>query len=184
MLNCAGKNSREPIQDASSSQLSLHDRSSPAKSYRSETNSLDLDADVFLSSTDELNGDGPIEFTAPREKRGPAHQTINWLNKKLPSSPRHTHGEGKRSCDEHVLVPPVLVDGELTSSYQYLTPSICRKSEKEKSSTLSKLMGKPPEILIKKRPKESPLKAMYEATVRNPCSIPTTPSRNTLPFSR
>ena len=165
MLNCT--KSRSSTTGASTSHLIPRCQTTPSSNPQSETCSLDLDADVF-SSTDDLTDDRGIEFVATRDKKkkSPANQTITWLNKRIPGSPRKQLNEARRSGDNHVMTPPVLVDGAPTSNYSYLTP-MCGTTEKEqKSSTLSKLIGKPPDYSHRKRPKESPLKAMYEATVQ------------------
>ena len=139
---------------------------SPCHNTHSETSSVDLDVDVF-SSVDDLTDDRGIEFVASRDKKGksPVHQTITWINKRIPHSPAR-RSEKCRSGDNHVLTPPVLLNGVPTSNYQYLTPTICTNSKEPKTSTLNRLIGRPPDSGFRKRPKESPLKAMYESTVR------------------
>jgi len=166
MLNCS--RSRSSTNGASTSNLTPRNSSTPPSNIHSETCSLDLDVDVF-SSTDDLTEDRGIEFQASRDKKkkSPVNQTITWLNKKIPNSPRRQINESRQASDSQVLTPAVLVDGAPTTDYSYLTPTMCNNNDKEqKSSTLSKLIRKPPDCSNRKRPKESPLKAMYEATVR------------------
>ena len=130
------------------------------KNYsKSETCSIDLDSDVFISN----NADASDHWsqvsgsTTKKEKKSPMRNPLTWFQKK--SSQQH-------SCEKQVLVPPVLIDGELTSSYQYLTPTLCNVSEKkQRSSTMDKLIKKSTEDITKKKRKEQSLQAMYDATV-------------------
>lgn len=147
------------------SHLQAHSGRIPIANFTaSETCSLDLDADVFFSSADENSREGSICSESNYKGK---NRTISWLNKKFPITAGKHDGTEKRRTSDHMLIPPVLVDGAVTSNYQYMTPIIT--VETSKASTLSRLIKRSsPEHHGKK--KEISLKDMYNATVKGSCA--------------
>ncbi|XP_076805737.1 uncharacterized protein LOC143449418 [Clavelina lepadiformis] len=95
-----------------------------------------------------------------------------------PANSSHTKPRPSTS-KEHVLTPPVLVDGEMISNYQYFSPTrkvFSLDDCKEKSSScfpanhLAKLLGRADNYSLparKNKKHKSPLKALYDKTVLN-----------------
>uniref|UniRef100_H2YGH3 Uncharacterized protein n=1 Tax=Ciona savignyi TaxID=51511 RepID=H2YGH3_CIOSA len=160
----------------------LVDRKPTGSSTESKLDSdtCSLDSDVFVierrNTSEDTNHNNSTELYDERTKK----TTLNvpGSDSRPPISPNRDRSA--TLSHTHVLSPPVLVDGEVRKDFQYLSPSHTarfntmdsdqRNKRLFRSGSFAKLIGKTDCAGITKKhnkSEDSPLKALYRATVQN-----------------
>lgn len=165
---------------------------------RSETSSLN--SEVFKDETQAVNGveekktNGmeyplPVAYDQHRDSAGSSGSgsrlSMN-LSSKPPISPGKLGMRFRSSTvsghDDHVITPPVVIDGEVKRDYQYVSPSrrvgSSPKNDNKggifRSSSFAKILGRAENgssgRSSNNSKEESPLKALYKATVLSECN--------------
>jgi len=124
----------------------------------------------------------PLNSPSPNKSPGTKHLSPGGKLPLSPSKQKHRQRSATLSGHEdHVITPPVIVDGEVKRDYQYVSPVHAPKRNEHddkcvfRSSSFAKILGRAENGCIggngAKRggsnKEESPLKALYKATVLN-----------------